>query len=341
MDSTCTYLHDALGLLVRAKNCDVAKRLPLFLRSAAKYQCCCADGADFVIACMPAGTSLPEIKRVQAESSRRLGVPVAVSVPELQSRQRKALVAQKVPFVVPGIQAYLPFIGMAATARKNVSAGASKLVSDGENAVCAELSGAEPLPIGVSASPVSTSAQASAVCLASSPGCAATLREISERLGLSQSSVSRGISELAQRGIAHKSKSGRTVHVELPGGKIQLLTRHYAEFCSPVLRAYLVRTTPSIERLPYAGESALAIRSSMNPPRIPVRAASRLQEQGLRTRRVFDGEIPTQELTRLEVWKYGPVFNSASSIDDVSLALSLRDVDDERIQSALERLLEG
>ena len=42
----------------------------------------------------------------------------------------------------------------------------------------------------------------------------------------------------------------------------------------------------------------------------------------------------------IQVWRYAPVFADSSRIDDISLALSLAAIDDERIQLEVDRILE-
>ena len=76
------------------------------------------EGIAFVAAKMENEDGLPDIKRVHNQLGRYTDLPVVIVSETLDARQRKALVVQGVPFVVPGVQAFLPFLAFAATSRE-------------------------------------------------------------------------------------------------------------------------------------------------------------------------------------------------------------------------------
>ncbi len=49
--------------------------------------------------------ALPDLKRIQASLVELSGMPTVISETNLERRQR-----QRIPFICPGIQAYLPFM---------------------------------------------------------------------------------------------------------------------------------------------------------------------------------------------------------------------------------------
>ncbi len=53
---------------------------------------------------------------------------------------------------------------------------------------------------------------------------------------------------------------------------------------------------------------------------------------------VADGELPDNETAMIQVWRYAPVFADSSRVDNLSLALSLAAIDDERIQLEVDRM---
>lgn len=53
---------------------------------------------------------LPDLKRVQASLVELSGIPVVISETHLEQCQRDRLQAQRIPFICPDIQAYLPFM---------------------------------------------------------------------------------------------------------------------------------------------------------------------------------------------------------------------------------------
>ena len=112
MNEALIYLQEALGLSAKAKTWPGFARLPLHLR-AIEVRAVDANGFSFLLASLPTGVGLPEAKRVYSQLALRAETPVAVSLPDADARQRKALVAQGIPFVCPGRQAFLPFMGTA------------------------------------------------------------------------------------------------------------------------------------------------------------------------------------------------------------------------------------
>lgn len=312
MNEGLTYLHDTLGLDIRESEWGDRAGLPLFLRAAADYALCETLGTRFVLATVPARASLPEVKRVHAQVGRKSVFPVVVSAEALDVRQRRALVSQRIPFVTAGVQAFLPFLGLAATQR-----GATHL---------------RP-PVGK----LTHRAQATAVWLALHDE-TATLAEIVKATGMSASAASRAASELATRGIASHEKSGRLVLVRLVGGVDRLLREYMASFSSPVAKVIYARATDAVLALPDAGETALATRSDLNPPIMPTKALFRAEHRILSMDEVLEGELPDDETARLEVWEYRPLLGGRHEVDRVSLALSLAGNDDERVQGAVDSL---
>ena len=92
-------------------------------------------------------------------------------------------------------------------------------------------------------------------------------------------------------------------------------------------------------RMIYAGETALADKTMLNPDRV-ITYAVRDKD--------FDGKMMTDELidpqkqVRIELWAYNPkMFSNDNTADVLSVALSFRDHSDERIEEAVEELIKG
>ena len=116
MNEALIYLQEALGLSAKAKTWPGFARLPLHLR-AIEVRAVDANGFSFLLASLPTGVGLPE---TNSQLALRAETPVVVLFPDADARQRKALVAQGIPFVCPGRQAFLPFMGAACTERGSV-----------------------------------------------------------------------------------------------------------------------------------------------------------------------------------------------------------------------------
>lgn len=309
MNEALTYLQEALGFSAKAKTWPGSAHLPLHLRSI-EVRAVDANGFSFLLASLPAGVGLPEAKRVYSQLSLRAEVPVAVSFPDADARQRKALIAQGIPFVCPGRQAFLPFIGMAYTERSRVRSHNR-------------------------ATKMSPNAQAAAIW-----GAAQELYrpdDLCRALGITASRASEAITELVDRGLARRERCERRV-VVFPVTVDLLLSDHMAELVSPVSKVIFARKTPQVDCLADAGETALATRSMLAAPGMEQKAVLRSAWRELRDLEVADGELPDSETAMIQVWRYTPVFADSPCVDDISLALSLAAIDDERIQLELDRM---
>lgn len=112
MDELRKYLNETLGLKIEYGEWLPDANLPLFLSRSASYARCVFEGIAFVAAKMENEDGLPDIKRVHNQLGRYTDLPVVIVSETLDARQRKALVVQGVPFVVPGVQAFLPFLAL-------------------------------------------------------------------------------------------------------------------------------------------------------------------------------------------------------------------------------------
>ena len=306
------YLNTALGIDAEAEDWTESNSLPLYLKSGVELSILHACGISFVLAQPSQDVSLPNLKRLHAQLARRADCPVAVSAPTADARQRRALVAQGIPFVCEGKQVSLPFLGVAST-----EWGKGRL----EKKLHQKLS---------------PKAQQTAIWGALK-GSSYRLIDLREATGMSASQASDAVRELAQRGLAARSKNGREVIV-MPLNVDMLLDDHLGNLTSPVLKTMFVCRCEQTEKLPDAGETALSHRSALIPPAIAQKAVSREAWKSLQDLEVLEGELPDDDLLQVQIWKYGPLTVGADAVDSISLALSLADTNDERVEDEVDSL---
>lgn len=306
-----SYLKEEMGLAVADCKWDGAADLPLFLAKAARYLMCVCNGVSFVAAMVDQEASLPELKRIASQVSTRAGMPVAL-VAQIDARQRKALVSQGIPFVVPGRQAFLPMLGFTAS------------------------SGHEPPPLSTLLAP---GAQAILVTLIANPGIR-TSEDLMKVTGMPSSSVSRSLDDLARRALVEKSKEGREVIIGHDENRNGLVKSAMGCLRNPAARVIYARRNERTSLLPLAGESALAERSMLMAPKTDQRAVSKRTLKEHNFEEVQLGELPDKETVQIQVWSYEPLVAGGRAVDDVSLALTLVEEGDERIIGQLNALFE-
>src|SRR5665648_1304812 len=110
---------------------------------------------------------------------------------------------------------------------------------------------------------------------------------------------------------------------------------------NPVMQT--VYTSQKMMEALTAGLEALSLISMMNPPKNSVVA---IDKEGFKKNEHYmikdKDRIADEKLTEMEVWRYNPILLSyQGKVDIVSLALSLKELNDERVEQALEERLKG
>ena len=108
------YLHDTLGLAAEIRQWDGVGKLPYYLQDAFEFQELTLLDKKALLAvdrrrtAAPAAALRDQLNAVSAIA----GLPVTYVTVGLKSYERKRLIQQKVPFIVPGNQLYLPGLGL-------------------------------------------------------------------------------------------------------------------------------------------------------------------------------------------------------------------------------------
>ena len=107
---------------------------------------------------------------------------------------------------------------------------------------------------------------------------------------------------------------------------------------NPIKRTVYVPKTEIKKELPVSGYSALSEYTMLNSPAVESRATVSIAEW----ERVASGRLQNSEdQCAVELWRYDPRKLSAGEcVDRLSLALSLCEDRDERIEEAVEEMLE-
>lgn len=315
------YIHEVLGIEVKAELWPEANRLPFALRDAYDISRIRILGAEFLLLHAPGGDDLtPATIGKHMKWLEQEGHPQGIFATHVMpSYNRKRLIEQKVPFVVPGNQLYLPDLGIdlrehlrRERSRKRRLGPAAQVLILAHLLKRHDLSGA-------------------------------TATGLAEPLGYSKMTMGRAIDELEGAGLVDAVTEGRERRVRMTCEGRELWKRALPLLRSPVARRVY------LEQLPWpvgsvAGLPALASLTMLAPSQRETRAVGPEEWKALQA----DANlriIPerSRELARveLELWRYDPEKISRSGqVDPLSLYLSLHRSDDERVEGALRQLLE-
>lgn len=165
--------------------------------------------------------------------------------------------------------------------------------------------------------------------------------EVATRLNLTKTSITRATAQLESMGLIQQKKSGKEISIVRNYSKKEYYKKAREYLINPVQKVMEVEWEDGISEAYKAGESALSLNTSLNPPRIKEYAiykGAELVDQLIELDIRFADK---EKCAKLQLWKYDPTyFARDGKVDPVSLACSLKDVKDERIEMCIDELME-
>ena len=155
--------------------------------------------------------------------------------------------------------------------------------------------------------------------------------------------MTRSIDEIESAKLARVTIVGRERLVHFDKDRKELWEKALPHMKSPVKKHVWLNTLIDDSSLCQAGLTALAEYSMLAPPKMPEYAVAEKDWKGIQHRHSGDIAAHQDEATcKLELWNYAPrLFSKDGIVDRFSLYLSLRMVEDERVESALETMMEN
>jgi AraC-like DNA-binding protein len=241
----------------------------------------------------------------------------------LPTFDRKRLIQRRIPFLVPGRQAYLPF---ALIDLREKAKGGQRLLDEPKERLSAP---AQVLVLYHLQTTVDSGGW--------------SLSKWGDVLGYSRSTLTRVYKELAATGLCTPNVSGRNVTLVFPPQRRKLWKTALPLMGSPVRTRSWAKILDKGLQMHEAGMTALARLTMLGPGREQVYAISSAAFEAVREdRKLVEIEYPEEGTVQIERWKYAPSLLSPDSqaVDRLSLYLSMQDDHDERTQAALTELLE-
>ncbi len=311
------FLFENFGVSAKEKSWDGEKKLPLYLRKGRKYSVLQIEDKD--ILCIritddefKVASYLKQLDKLSSYWSNN----ILLEFNSITAYQRKTLIEFGIAFIVPGSQIYIPFLGMLfkECARKR------QLTKKDALSIASQLILLIVLDQGIK-----------------------EFRQIDMQKLLCSSpmKVSRAVNELAAFELLKKSSKGREHVYSVESSMSQLYERSSEFLENPVSRTIYIKETDLPDNLPLAGETALSHYSMLNPPNVNCYAMWRTEfnKTGLTT---VDPNWEKERYVKLELWSYDPKLLSANGyIREIPLRLSLKDETDERVEGAIEEMMEN
>ena len=306
------FVKNVLGVPIRTKIWPHNDALPYFITD--RYQIHeVLIGNVKALFLSPKGTLEPvntlkkHMMRIQKEES----LPIVFIVPEINAYRRKSLIQNNIPFIVPDSQIYLPFMGVLLQEHY-----APSKVPVEKFAPCTQVLLFYYL-------------YEKKKCL--------YMSEAVSALDYSAMAISKAAKQLSDTGLFTERKEGVLRVLEPQYDRKELFVAALSYLINPVKKRFYAEQKEQRENWYKAGITALAENSMLNPSAVPCYAIARnAQVHG--TAELIDTEAQVE----VEIWKYDPgMLARTDTVDLLSLYMTLKDNNDERVEEAIEEQMEA
>ena len=314
-----TYLAKVLGIEVKPTHWNGGQDLPFFMRELYFFHEITLLGKPCIVFVprgndeISSGALVKHFKQLQAKWK---GLCIYARS-TISSYNRRRLIEHRIPFVVPNTQLYFPDLGIDLTEHFQKERASIKILSPPTQAVI-----------------IYALFRIKHTSLPS---------ELAKELHYTRMTMTRALDELKSLGIGEISQQGKERRLSFRQSRKALWKQVMSLMSNPVKkRIWLRQNNKSREMVDkfglISGLSALAERSMLNLPVLPVYA---MDIKAWKKEYLQEVSSPEEADVQIELWSYNPkLFEKNGLIDPFSLYLSLQDMKDERVEAALEKLIE-
>lgn len=319
------YLAATLHREVHLRRWDGARHLPVFLSRRYGYYAGTIDEQRclFAIDLATVESTPAEIEKHVVLIAREFDGLVVYAAERLNTNRRARLIANGIPFAVPGNQLYVP--ELAVDLREHFRARPRR-------------------------SPDQLSPVAQAVLFYSilfdhelrSDGANRTPSRLAKSLHYSAMSVGRAFEELASADLANVKINGRTKQIHFVSDARALIDQSRPLLRKPARAQKYAQGRLIVPPMKLAGETALSNITGLSPPRLPVYAMHNDDWSAVSaTNDLAIVDDPDQADSVIEFWYYRPdALSEYATVDPLSLYAQFWDDPNERIARAAEEALE-
>ena len=311
IEETAAYFDKMLGekVALEPADKDLLVRIPMNVSSNFTFYKGFIFGQHILMACLKDGDSVPpaQLKKQLDIIHRQTQSVVVLITPCISSYNKVRLVAQKVNFVIPQRQMFLPFLLLDIKPDRKVGLDLKETIPP--FAQCLLL----------------YHLQIESIVGATGYG-------LSDKFGVSYATANKSLRWLVSKDLI-KLEGTKTKTVQIDLCNRELWNKALPLLVSPIEQLYY--TDAVLEGQQVSGVNALASYTMLNEESRQSWAVTKKEQKTLAI--VTDKQFGENEI---QVWKYNPkMLSTEEVVDKLSLYLSLKDNEDERIQIELERLI--
>lgn len=257
--------------------------------------------------------TLPALKKHILKIQDIDNIPVVLKMKSVSSYRRKSLIENKIPFITDK-QAFLPFIG-------------TLLVNEEKNENTAK-----------KIDKFVFSTQLLFLFYIYNRKKKMYISEAAKILPFTAMTLTRAVKQLEETELFVTSKNGVNKIIESKYGRTELFEKGKKYLSNPVIKSGYIDKENITDDMVYANETALSEKTMLNPSKVVTYA---IEGKKFDKKKLIDELVDPNKQVKLELWAYNPrLFSNDSNVDNLSLVLSFEGNDDERIEEAIEDILE-
>jgi hypothetical protein len=332
------YLGATLGLMLKPREWPGKSKLPYYLNDLYHF----IEITVFGQACIAMveiqnGQSEPAKVRKHVDFIRRsFDQPIIFVTAALSAYDRKRLIENRVQFIVPGNQMFIPELGM--DLREHFKARMDKIEIMGP--------ATQAMLIRQLSTPWANSLQTDDYTIGRGYGA------LGLEFDYSRMTISRSVKELESLGLIslvdnllNRIDDHPVQDVSIKMSSVELWKKARRHMKSPIKKIVWLDTVPDMAPLLIAGESALALlakETMLADPKVPVYAMGLDRYKKLSQAKLVHEVHKDEAACELQLWLYEPleIWKWAPCVDVFSLIMSFAHEDDPRIQMCITELEE-
>jgi len=332
MKPTLQYIQETLGIQPTVNplvNSDL-ERLPMYINEAYKLYLGNLFNTDIILAELKNEDelSIQQTEKQVQQIKKLLNRKVVVVLEKIQAYNRKRLIEKGINFIVPGKQLYMP--DLLIDLRESFVHPKTKQQNE------------TLLPSAQFLLFYHIIHRHQKWKLEEQ-----SFKEIAQKLGYTPMAITNAIENLKYHDLV-EVEGEKEKFIRFRNDRNQLWNSAYGQnlFVNPVLKTVFVDKLPQDLFLLQSNASALPEYTDLNPSRQEYFAIEKTVFYGLQKSNALVNPNEYEGKYALEVWKYNPktlvdeLPNTRSVVDPLSLYLSVKDSRDERIEMALDQILE-
>lgn len=256
--------------------------------------------------------------------AERLKVPAILLIHEVDAGIRRRLIQKDIDFVVPGKQMFMPHLMINLNENRNTPVNRrnkSKILPSAQFILLYHLLQKKDNVEGL------------------------TFKQLAEKFDYTQMAITKAADDLHRHDLS-EIRGTKEKNIIFPMERRELWKRAQPVLVNPVLKKVYVDKLPHLPGLLKCNGSALPEYTDLNPSRQQYYAIGKKEFYKLVESGMLENSNEYEGTYCLEVWKYDPKklqqnVSFEENVDPLSLYLSLKDTEDERIEMGLEQINEN